>query len=592
MSGAGLGLAGCFPRELPPLQRPPAGQCWIDVHCHVFNGSDLPVFPFLRDVKLSGDWGRLARLPVAILAHDVKTSGPTAEQESGAPVRSALVCAAVRAPRILPRSDAGQIDSAVRSMVRSAQGGGVVGEQARQLIAAELVAAGQPAPAKGEPPTPAQEAALLRLLLERRKRNALLVKLDWARDFTQSRQERIDNLRGLFDPGAHVLGTPALVDYDRWLGIGPGHLQDSQPLRQLELMQRLSAANAGGCMPVYFFLPFDPWRALEFWLDEGDPLYLVRKGRALGCIGVKVYPPMGFRPAGNRSEDLEEAHRQPLDDLAARLRAMLASRASGRRGRQAASVQPAADLSSGAAALDTVMGLLADYCAENDMPIMTHCAPSNFSRGRYAERGHPVHWRRLIEADLPRRARLRLNLGHFGGAWDLGEEAPPAGFTETPPGPQATEAEQKAWLHPEHWAESIGAMMRSFPNVYADVSYFTPAIEPVCQGKTHPAQTALMALLARHPVMYDRLMFGTDWCMVGMEVDAGQLPGHWLRIFDALGGGAGQSDRWRWGNAARFLGLQPGGGSRQLIDAVYRPEGVARDRLALYDPSALGLHLA
>src|SRR4051794_21017033 len=56
---------------------------WIDVHCHVFNGRDLPIYEFIKKTRLNspnpGDW--IAAALVAFLAGGLQRKSPSAADE-------------------------------------------------------------------------------------------------------------------------------------------------------------------------------------------------------------------------------------------------------------------------------------------------------------------------------------------------------------------------------------------------------------------------------------------------------------------------------------------------------------------------------
>ncbi len=94
-------VSGCslFARLFPPGQRPrptPVSARAIDVHCHIFNGTDLPITGFLEDIVLSLPDNALSIAPdalVALVSAVVKGQGISARDEavllrSGAHVRA------------------------------------------------------------------------------------------------------------------------------------------------------------------------------------------------------------------------------------------------------------------------------------------------------------------------------------------------------------------------------------------------------------------------------------------------------------------------------------------------------------------------
>jgi len=98
------------------------------------------------------------------------------------------------------------------------------------------------------------------------------------------------------------LAIAHLVDYD-W-PLMCGEPTKSSLNDQVELMKRISIVSLGR---VHTFAPFCPLREVAF--RAGFPvkgmltwssLEMVKRWvKECGCIGVKIYPPMGFAPYGN-----------------------------------------------------------------------------------------------------------------------------------------------------------------------------------------------------------------------------------------------------------------------------------------------------
>mgnify|MGYP005994383297 CR=1 FL=1 len=161
-------------------------------------------------------------------------------------------------------------------------------------------------------------------------------------------------------------------------------MQRGFPLdQQVEDMARAMEEHLGN---LHAFLPFDPLRDVQ---TGGGSLRMVQRNLARGFVGVKLYPPMGFRASGNALQLSNEGPDAPrADELDASLEALFA------------------------------------WCADADVPITAHCNPTGAEsapgRGR---RSHPRYWAPVLE----RHPNLRVNFGHFGGH-DLGV---PGGWSET-----------------------------------------------------------------------------------------------------------------------------------------------------------------
>ena len=163
----------------------------------------------------------------------------------------------------------------------------------------------------------------------------------------------------------------------------------------------------------------------------------------------------------------------------------------------------------------------------------------------------------------PRRKELRLNLGHFGGIWDLGSSS----------------VRQRAW------ATEIVAMMSDFPNVYADIAYFGSVLHPeeaatVAQTKAFIADAAA----AQGSALKAKLMYGSDWSMIGQEPSSQYYAHAAVEALSGTWSGDAEEDL-RWRNAARFLGLSPGDGTLKRLTSFYAANSINPAPLHRFDPS-------
>jgi hypothetical protein len=178
-----------------------------------------------------------------------------------------------------------------------------------------------------------------------------------------------------------------LVDCDWPLGMKETHTPMSV---QVDVMERISHMTRGW---VHGFVPFCPfkWAAFNRGLIKDDPLALAQKAvRTQGHIGVKIYPPMGFRPFGNTALDpgfWDDSF--PLNSMRPSL---VPDRMLG-------------------ATLDVALSKLYAWCIEEDVPIMAHTSPSNFPVLKYQRDIMDPQWWRPAIYGFP---GLRLNFGHFG----------------------------------------------------------------------------------------------------------------------------------------------------------------------------------
>jgi predicted TIM-barrel fold metal-dependent hydrolase len=186
--------------------------------------------------------------------------------------------------------------------------------------------------------------------------------LRWAGLFAQGRFALTRTLVDLY-PDVDLF-TPMLVDF-----LGLEDAPTTTVLQQLELQEKISRLAMLGHLDaqVVPFVGFDPRRlgAVEL-VQEAVASY--------GCVGVKVYPLMGFLPLDNRASP--PLGMSPED----------------------------------ARGVDGALERLYRWCADEQVPITAHSNPSNYAHAAFRNHSQPANWAKVLE----RWPDLRLNLGHFG----------------------------------------------------------------------------------------------------------------------------------------------------------------------------------
>ncbi len=262
------------------------------------------------------------------------------------------------------------------------------------------------------------------------------------------------------------------------------HMMDLAPVYNqregvmpIELQTRRTAslaARSGNGMA--YFAAYNPYR--DHWPDAepGRALRLVREAvERHGAMGVKVYPPSGYRPMGNDIPPKPSTlfTSAPGEQWEARYAGL------GDRPNEA---------------LDARLAALLDFCVERDLPVFVHCNTGEFeARAGYGvHAADPVYWARFL-ASTPERGRLRLCFGHAGGEsfWFGGGEL-------------------------DHWGRLVVDLCRMYPRVYCEIGIHD-------EIRTTRSRAALLRTLIREfnvPVseakpyrLQDKLMFGTDWFM-------------------------------------------------------------------------------
>lgn len=254
------------------------------------------------------------------------------------------------------------------------------------------------------------------------------------------------------------------------------------PAGQLRRMLRLAATTNGR---MKLFVAFSPYRA--------NGLSIVQECVRLGAAGVKFYPPSGYRATGNTDGVFKDA-------------------------------PPAATL-------DRRNSALFKWCADERVPLFTHCTPSGFEAGKdYGKASDPDYWCAALE----QHPALRLCFGHAGGAQGWFEPNTPDG-----------DARFRA-----SFAGKVVALMRNHEHVYAEFGYLDEVLN---QGQLLHLQVRLVQLLQADPRLGDRICYGSDWHMLYQELRSAQYLDAFTHLFShaAL---APYRDRFFRHNAERYLG--------------------------------------
>ena len=355
------------------------------------------------------------------------------------------------------------------------------------------------------------------------------------------------------------LFTPMMVDFSYWTGTAE---QPRSSLGDQIAVQRQLAISALGGSAVAdigaAFLPFiafNPLRevlspsAAEHAVDR--PLAELRGALDLvraavlehGFIGVKMYPPVGFAPLGNR--------RRSSDGRLERLDSALsgAELAEWRRKK--------ADLGHH---LDEALRALYRFCRDHQVPILAHSNDSNSFQPGYGWCSGPAHWLAVLD-EFP---GLRVCLAHFGQFTGVDAGGEPAESAATQGCFDGISSYPWSYRTAELFARG---------EVYVDLSNSEA-------GTDEAARKRLCALLPRldaHSggLLRRRLIYGSDWFM-------NNLNGPHEKFLDSLEAAFREtwSDRTvvadvMGGNALRFLGLMagPDGAVPANLERVRRHHG-------------------
>lgn len=528
LAGAALAasaLPGCTARR-EYQDNDPSGHL-IDVHCHLFNGTDLPIATFLTRLALRRyDDPDCDLHPMTFRSRTVED--PTfVESLIDLLVRLLLDdTLTARQERLLLEGHHTTTEASEKARVRN------LTERKLSAFLAEIPAA--PATARALRDANLRDALWQEArdttntdgprALSTRDAAAALVRssglggqiMRWVMLFFRTRQSLAQELVSMGKSWGRppLMLVPMMVDYAHWLGETTRH--GSSFSDQIAVYGALSRRTP---VPIHGMVPFDPLRSV-FWTEgrhsrfdtpEFDPLTLAEEALTQhGFLGLKLYPPMGFQATGN-----------PTDDRMYPKKAITALNL------------PEDALGP---ALDAAMTRAFDFCLRHDAPMLAHANNSVAAGKGYGRRADPWFWIRALQE----RPGLRICLAHGGGfCWVSKAPGLPAGQTS--------------------WEWAIGHHIRKNPasHLYMDISYFSEALKS--GGRTGYITDQLKAWIhdcdpdARH------IVFGTDWIMLDKEPKS---PFYGKRVMDFLTQDCGlteaQLNRVMWQNAMRFLGLDSG----------------------------------
>lgn len=318
-----------------------------------------------------------------------------------------------------------------------------------------------------------------------------------------------------------------LVDYDWFLT--KGKATPSRIPKQIQLMGEIAKLSNG---IVNYFAPYCPLRHVAWTLGKTtnnfDPLEEVKSAiEKHGALGIKIYPPMGFALWGN--EALQKSYPNLWRD-----REFLP--------------EISKDASFGKN-LDKCLASLYRYCEENNVPIMAHAAISNLSDGHFNVIFNFESLEKLVTTDHP---NLKISFGHFGGF----------GWMNT---------NNEKQVNPAIWQELIGVMSNSANNnLYVDTGFFSAAL-----NNENEFREIFHNLLSGNPFLINKMLYGTDWKMLVTE----EKTKEYLKIFELILNEpeikvfvSGEQRQKIFGkNGADYLGLYSGSNNnRSRIEKFYQ----------------------
>jgi hypothetical protein len=238
----------------------------------------------------------------------------------------------------------------------------------------------------------------------------------------------------------------AMVDFNYWLDAPTkaSHMRD-----QVLLHEQIALLSGGFLLPL---VAYNPWVDLEE--DDAGLKTVEWAVKYHGCVGVKIYPPMGFYPYGNADNPL------------------------------VGSTEKRPDLKK----LDEKLGQFYALCRALDVPVMAHANESNGRDFAHDKLAGIKGWN-LVDQRLPNLKALYVNAGHFGGA----------------------EAH-----HGADWTADFTMLMNGANQlkVYGDIGYWDALLTPTAAQEK--LRLALQKPAGVGQTVADRTMYGSDWLMLSL----------------------------------------------------------------------------
>jgi hypothetical protein len=559
VAGSAPTLAGCdWIKKVLGIGPTPSlgssvGPPGVDAHCHIFNIRDMPAYAFVVDVVVENPVLKPMAAPVAKLFVEIcRAPAKTYEDEKS-------VLSAVLANPLQP----------MPAVATAAEINFMIAGGLAQYIA-NFTSIGKTAPPAGWTPdfdlliaelfktylpgvdltkTPAENAVAILANLQALATSmsapvapavsfgayAAQFLYKWAPELAKYRFQIAEDIASLYGGSVPLFLAPATLDITNWL---PNAKFDATPTPladQAELMSLISLVQPAN-RALHGFIGFDPWQQVvdEAAAQSDTPTALDVVKTAIetqGFIGVKIYPPMGFRATQNAL-----APQSAFADL-----------------------EPATIPVAGRGAkIDDALMKLYTYCSINEVPIMAHCAASQGPNPDAALQAHPQYWKKVM--DLPQfKSTLRVNLGHFGGVWSFD------GGTAV------------------CWTKEVAELIQGggYGYLYADFGDFANILDRDPTDKTAAILGNLTPLLAANPAVRDRLLYGTDFHLLGRE------PGYeayYAKNVAKMQTALGVPDLkgYLGGNAVRFLGLEPGKKARARLEKFYTDHMKSPGKLAQF----------
>ena len=490
----------------------------IDSHCHVFNAADLPIAGFVKEVVLGN-----VKIPGAdtffgLLLQaftDVTAPGYKAEKRrlkilmNGGDQLKSLQGDWHREDKQRADLFATSVNKFINDIHFRSFNKQLLSSEEREFHNAVLEETG----------VSIEEKGLVDWFQKLIETSGLIGRyLLWGVKIVRFRYQQVGDIRNTY-PQVDLF-TPAIIDFDRWLypydGLGPNKARVSIP-KQMELMKLITKYTGGRFHP---YISYDPLRDIETRREgetNGETFEYVKVAiEQQGAIGIKLYPPMGFRAYENTGQNFCDARTQSLGKK-----------------------------------LDEALWGVYKYCNERQVPILAHTADSNYNSrcDGYSGRPHPKYWSKVLEA-FP---DLRINLGHFA--------------THDYPDYSRND-----------WIKAIRELMlnEKYKHVYADLSHVEKLSSEPYRKKffEHLANFLKDDDLENTAKLKSRLLYGSDWFMLAKEKISRRYFTHLVKQFDEYFGKETRN-QFIGQNAVNFLGLKTGK-NRERLEKFYSKQDISK----------------
>jgi predicted TIM-barrel fold metal-dependent hydrolase len=295
---------------------------------------------------------------------------------------------------------------------------------------------------------------------------------------TQSDARMIDLYRH-FHHGTSHSGNIRVVSH--MMDLAPVYDQDADGKDLIDFVKeqipRTRAYTQQQTSEATYFVAYNPYRNHWKGGKEGDALKIVMNAvERQGAAGVNVYPPSGYRAAGNNPKKRALA---------------LLTKYPGRQWdtRYAAWDDHAAE------SLNRELEKLLVWCTNKKIPVFTHCGHGEFEarKGYGAYHADPQYWKQYLETNPEKDGspcRLKLCLGHAGGSdywYGCGEHS--------------------------DWGKTVYELCTTYPNVYCEITTGTEILNPDRRAYFVEHVSDLIAKSKaddRHD-FGKKILYGTDW---------------------------------------------------------------------------------